>query len=71
MVNYIFGRLQASDDAMKSMKKAFRSQERFNHSVTTFALVMTAYAIAVKIHNSEQNKKIEEISKELKRMKGE
>jgi len=74
MLSYIFGSLQASENAVKNIKKTLISQAKFNRTVATFALVMAAYAITVEIHTYEQNKKIEELNdqiKELKRMKGE
>ena len=67
VINYIFGSLQDSSDAIKSMKKILRNQARFNRTLTAFVFTITIYALM-------QNKKIEELSneiEELKRMKGE
>ena len=67
VINYIFGSLQASSDAIKSIKKILRNQ-------AAFAFTITIYALMVEIHNYRQDKKIEELSneiEELKRMKGE
>lgn len=74
VINYIFGNLQTSSDAIKSMKKILRNQARFNRTLTAFAFTITIYALMVEIHNYGQDKKIEELSneiEELKRMKGE
>lgn len=74
MVNYIFGSLQASSDAVKSIRKTLRHQARFNRTLTAFAFTITTYAFMVEIHNYAQDKKIEELCKEieeLKCMKGE
>ncbi len=74
VINYIFGSLQASSDAIKSMKKILRNQARFNRTLTAFAFTITIYALMVEIHNYGRDKKIEELSneiEELKRMKGE
>jgi cell division protein FtsL len=73
-VNYIFGSLQIPSDIVKNIRKTFRHQARFNRTLTAFALMMTTYALMVETHNYGQDKKIEELSKEikeLKRMKGE
>ena len=74
MVNYIFGSLQASSDAVRSINKTLQNQARFNRMLTAFAFTITTYAFMVEIHNYGQDKRIEELSKEieeLKRMKGE
>lgn len=74
VINYIFESSQASSEAIKSMKKTLRDQARFNRMLTIFAFTVTTYAFMVKIHNYEQDNKIEELIneiEELKRMKGE
>ena len=74
MINYIFGSLQSSSDAITNIRKQLRAQARFNRTLAAFALTITTYSLMVEIHNYGQDKKIEELSKEieeLKRMKGE
>lgn len=60
VINYIFGSLQASSDAIKRMKKILRNQARFNRTLTAFAFTITTYALMAEIHNYRQTKKIEE-----------
>ena len=74
MINYVFGSLQASTDAVKGIKKTLRNQMIFNKRLTVFAVVITAYTIAAEVKLYEQDKKLEELSneiEELKRLKGE
>lgn len=74
MINYVFGSLQASTDAIKGIKKTLRNQMIFNKRLTAFAIVISVYTIAAEIKLYEQDKKLEELGKEiegLKRMKGE
>lgn len=74
MVNYVFGSLQASTDAVKGINKALRKQMIFNKRLTAFAIVITIYTIAAEIKLHDQDKKLEELGKEIeefKRMKGE
>ena len=74
MINYVFGSLQTSNDAVKGIKKTLRNQMIFNKRLTVFAVVITAYTIAAEIKLYEQDKKLEELGKEveeLKRTKGE
>ena len=74
IINYIFGSLQSSSDAIKNIRKQLRNQARFNRTLAAFAFTITTYALMVEIHNYGQDKKIEELSneiEELKRVKGE
>lgn len=74
MINYVFGSLQASTDAVRDIKKTLRNQMIFNKRLTAFAIVISVYTIAAEIKLYEQDKKLEELGKEieeLKRTKGE
>lgn len=74
MISYIFGSLKASENSIKNIKTILGNQARINRTFEAFAFVVAAYAIALKIHTYEQNKKIQNLDneiKELKRMKGE
>lgn len=74
MVNYIFGSLQASTDAVRGIKKTLRNQMIFNKRLTAFVIVISVYTITAEIKLHDQDKKLEELSKEieeLKRVKGE
>lgn len=74
MINYVFGSLQASTDAVRDIKKTLRNQMIFNKRLTAFAIVISVYTIAAEIKLYEQDKKMEELGKEieeLKRTKGE
>lgn len=69
MVNYIFGSLQASSDAVRIIKKTLSRQARVNRAYMIFALAVTSYTIVAEIRSCEQEKKIEELSKEIKELK--
>lgn len=69
MLSYIFGSLQASEDAVRVAKRELRRQRKFNKTVAVFALVSTAYAITMELCVLEQDKKIEKLSKEIKELK--
>ena len=71
VINYIFGSLQASSDAIKRMKKILRNQARFNRTLTAFAFAITTYTLMVEIHNYRQNKKIEELRDEIEELRDE
>ena len=69
MVGYIFGSLQSSENAIKGIRKTLRTQARFNKSVATLAVVMTAYIITVEACTFEQNRKIKQLESEIKELK--
>lgn len=74
LVNYVFGSLQASTDAVRGIKKTLRNQMIFNKRLTAFVIVISVYTIAAEIKLYDQDKKLEELGKEieeLKRTKGE
>jgi len=71
MLSYIFGSLKASENSIKAIKTTLRNQARINRTVAAFTFVVAVYAIALQVHTYEQNKKIQNEIKELKRMKGE
>lgn len=68
-INYIFGSLQTSTDAVKGIKKTLRNQMIFNKRLTVFAVVITAYTIAAELKLYEQDKKLEELGKEIEELK--
>lgn len=68
MINYIFGSLQASNDAVKGIKKTLRNQMIFNKRLTVFAIVITACAIAAEIKIYEQDKNLEELGKKIEEL---
>lgn len=71
MISYIFGSLKASENSIKNIKTILRNQARINRKIAAFAFVTAAYAIALEVHTNKLNKKIQNLDKELKRMKGE
>lgn len=74
VINYIFGSLQASSNAIQSVTNILRKQVSFNRALIVLIFVIIIYAILVEIHSNGQDKKIEELSndiEEIKRMKGE
>lgn len=73
-MNYIFGNLHAMEGVIGHIGKALKNQNKINKRVCTAVVVLTAYAVVTDICIKEQNKKIEELSKqieELKESKGE
>lgn len=74
MINYIFGGLQSSAESIKHINKTLRNQTIFNRRLIVFAVVISTYTIAAELKLYEQDKKLEELGKEieeLKRTKGE
>lgn len=69
MVNYIFGSLQTSEDAIRSIRKTIHKQEKINRMLIVLPLYIGAYLMIVEFHNREQDKRIEELAKELKELK--
>lgn len=69
MMNYIFGSMSRSENAIKNMNKALRNQAKFNKKVAIFALVMTAYTVLSEIDRREQEKEIKRLSNEIKELK--
>ena len=74
MLGYIFGSLRSSETAIKGIRVTLKHQSRFNRNVGLWACAMTAYMVTNEIDRKKQNKKIEELSneiKELRRLEGE
>ena len=69
MMNYIFGSMSRSENAIKKMSKGLRKQAKFNKKVAIFALVMTAYTVLSEIDRREQEKEIKRLSNEIKELK--
>lgn len=69
MMNYIFGSMSRSENAIKNMNKALRNQAKFNKKVAIFVLVMTAYTVLSEIDRREQEKEIKRLSNEIKELK--
>lgn len=69
MINYIFGSMSRSENAIKNMNKALRNQAKFNKKVAIFALVMTTYTVLSEIDRREQEKEIKRLSNEIKELK--
>lgn len=71
---YIFGSLRSSEKAVQSIQRTLKYQRSFNRNVAVLAIAMTAYMVTNEIDRKKQNKKIEELSneiKELRRLEGE
>lgn len=68
MIRYIFGSLSSSENTIKLMKKALRYQAEFNLTVVFFTSMATAYIALTEIRSYEQNKKINEISDQIKEL---
>lgn len=69
MINYVFGSLQASTDAVRGIKKTLRNQMIFNKRLTAFAIAISVYTIAAEIKLYKQGKKLEELGKEIEELK--
>lgn len=69
MLGYIFGSLRSSETAIKGIHRTLKHQGRFNRNVRLWACAMTAYVIVTELDHREQNKKIKELSNEIKELK--
>lgn len=73
MIGYIFGSLKSSEDAVRNIRKALKTQKVVNQGIAIFAWSTIAYMLLELHYDQQQNDKIEKLSnevKELKRMKG-
>lgn len=67
--DYIFGSLKSSETAIKSIQKTLRYQKGFNRNITVLAWAVTVYAVVNELNRREQDKKIKELSNEIKELK--
>lgn len=67
--DYILSSLKSSETAVKSIRKTLRYQKSFNRNITMLAWTMTAYVVVNELDRREQNKKIKELSNEIKELK--
>lgn len=67
--DYIFGSLKSSETAVKSIQKTLRYQKGFNRNITMLAWAVTVYVVVNELDRREQNKKIKELSNEIKELK--
>lgn len=66
---YIFSSLRSSEKAVQSIQRTLKHQRSFNRNVSVLAIAMTAYAVTNEIDRKKQNKKIEELSNEIKELR--
>ena len=66
---YIFGSLRSSEKAVQSIQQTLKYQKSFNRNVAVLAWAMAAYGVTNEIDRKKQNKKIEELSNEIKELK--
>lgn len=66
---YIFTSLRSSETALKNIQKVLRHQKSFNRNVAVLAWAMTAYVVTNELNRREQDKKIKELSDEIKELK--
>ena len=74
MVGYIFNSLHNSEEAIKLINRALKSQTKLNRYLVAIAFTTMMYMYTNEHERKKQNKKIEALSKEieeLKNMKGE
>lgn len=69
MIGYIFGSLRTSEIEIKNVKKILRSQAKINNRFALYVLLTSICMTVVEIHIQDQNKKIEELSEEIKELK--
>ena len=65
-VTFFFDNLTISEEAVK---RVFRKQVALGRKFSTFMLITLIYAILLEIGNREQNRQIEELRKEIKKLK--
>lgn len=66
---YIFSSLRSSEKAVQNIQRVLKHQNRFNRNVTVLAWAMAAYVVTNEIDRKKQNKKIEELSNEIKELR--
>ena len=64
VINYIFGTLGC-------IEKDLKKQAKFNRNVVNFAITTSRYRVFIEYSKRRQDKEINELRAELKRMKGE
>lgn len=69
MLGYIFGSLRSSETAIKGIHRTLKYQSKFNRKVGIWVCTMTAYVVVTELDRREQNKKIKELSNEIKELK--
>lgn len=69
MLAYIFGNLKHSNDAIVEIKKCLKHQYKFNKSTVIFAGFSAMYMIMLNKSRIDQEKKIEELAKEIEELK--
>ena len=68
-LNYIFGSLRSKDVAIEHIAKCLKTQNAINKRFAAFALVTAAHAVVVAAYIHEQDKRIDELNKEIKEPK--
>lgn len=66
---YIFGSLRSSEKAVQGIQRTLKYQKGFNRKVAVLAWAMAAYVVTNEMDRRKQNKKIEELSNEIKELR--
>lgn len=69
IINYIFGSLNSSEQAIKALQKTLRKQKNFNHKTTVLALLVACHTVYSELNRREQTEKIERLEKEIEKLK--
>jgi len=70
IMSYIFSSLQKNDAALATIAKAFKSQVKFNRSVTIFTVATAIYVCANERRCNKLEKEIRELRKDVDELTG-
>lgn len=68
-MNYIFGKLRSSEIITKKIANEIRRQKNFNRNIKFVAVVAVYYAISAGIEQHKQAEKIENLEREIEKLK--
>lgn len=68
-MNYIFKRLQNTENALDNVYRVMRTQTKINKNTTLFAIAVVANLIIGEIEREKQEARIRKLEKEIEELK--